>query len=80
MDSCNTKFLLKFLDTILNTLTKIVNLSIAQGIFRQEWKLATVQPLIKSRKLDTSLKNYRPINNTVTVTVTFIYTALLGNT
>ena len=45
MDPCNTKFLLKFMDTILDTLTKIVNLSIRQGIFLPEWKLATVQPL-----------------------------------
>ena len=63
MDPCNTKCLLKFTDTILDTLMKIVNLSITQGIFLPEWKLATVQPLIKSTKLDTSLQNYRPISN-----------------
>ena len=63
MDACNTKFLLKLMDTILDALTKIVNLSITQGIFLPEWKLTTVQPLIKSTELDTSLQNYRPITN-----------------
>ena len=63
MDLYNTKFLLKFTDTILDTLSKIVNLSITQGISIPEWKLAIVQPLIKSTKLDPSLQNYRPIIN-----------------
>ena len=67
IDPCNTKFLLKFTDTKLDILTKIVNLSITQGIFVPEWKLATVQPLIKSTKLDTSLQNYRPISNLTSI-------------
>ena len=65
MDPCNTKFLLKFMDTILDTLTLIVNLLITQGIFLPEWKLATVQLLIKPTELDTSLQNYRPISNLI---------------
>ena len=51
------------MDAILDTLSKIVNLSTTQGIFLPEWKLGTVQPLIKSTKLDASLQNYRPISN-----------------
>ena len=33
-----------------------------QGIFLPEWKLATVQQLIKSTNLDTPVPNYRPIS------------------
>ena len=62
-DSCNTRFLLKFKETILDAITTIVNQSLTTGEFLDDWKMAMVRPLIKGTNLDTELKNYRPISN-----------------
>ena len=63
IDPCNTRFLLKFKETILDAITTIVNQSLITGEFLDEWKVAAVRPLIKSPNLDTELKNYRSISN-----------------
>ena len=63
MDPCNTKFLLKFKETILDAITTIVNQSLTTGKFLDDWKVAAVRPLIKGPNLDTVLENYRPISN-----------------
>ena len=62
-DSCNTRFLLKFKETILDATTTIVNQSFTTAEFLDDWKMAVVRPLIKGTNLDTKLKNYRPISN-----------------
>ena len=62
-DACNTIFLLKFKETILDAITTIVNQSLTTGEFLDDWKMAIVRPLIKGTNLDTELKNYRPISN-----------------
>ena len=63
MDPCNTRFLLKFKETILDAITIIVNQSLTIGTFLDDWKVAAVRPLIKGPNLDNELKNYRPISN-----------------
>ena len=63
IDPCNTTFLLKFKETILDAITIIVNESLTTGEFLDDWKMAVVRPLIKGTNLDTKLKNYRPISN-----------------
>ena len=63
MDSCNTKFLMKFKDTIIGTITKIINVSLTTEQYLDEWKIAVVRPLIKGPNLDTEYKNYRPISD-----------------
>ena len=63
IDPCNTRFLLKFKETILDAITIIVNQSLTTGEFLDDWKMAIVRPLIKGTSLDTELKNYRPISN-----------------
>ena len=63
IDPCNTRFLLKFKETILDAITFIVNQSLTTGEFLDDWKMAVVRPLIKDTNLDTELKNYRPISN-----------------
>ena len=63
IDPCNTRFLLKFKETILDAITTIVNQSLTTGEFLDDWKVAAVRPLIKGPNLDTDLKNYRPICN-----------------
>ena len=62
MDPCNTRFLLKFRDTILDS-TTIVNQSLITGTFLEDWKIASIRPLIRGLNLDTELINYRPISN-----------------
>ena len=63
MDPCNTKFLLKFKDTILDVIITMINQSLTTGDFLDDWKVAAVRPLIKGPNMDTELKNYRPISN-----------------
>ena len=63
IDPCNTRFLLKFKETILDAITTIVNQSLTTGEFLDDWKVAAVRPLIKGPNMDTELKNYRPISN-----------------
>ena len=62
-DPCDTRFLLKFKETIIDAITVIVNQSLTTGEFLDDWKMAIVRPLIKGQNLDTELKNYRPISN-----------------
>ena len=63
MDPCNTKFLMKFKDTLIGTITKIINVSLTTGQYLDEWKIAVVRPRIKGPNLDTEYKNYCPISN-----------------
>ena len=63
MDPCNTKFLLKFKETILDAITTMINQSLTTGEFLDDWKVAAVRPLIKGPHMDIELKNYRPISN-----------------
>ena len=63
MDACNTKFLMKFKDTLIGTITKIINVSLTTGQYLDEWKIAVVRPLIKGPNLDTEYQNYCPISN-----------------
>ena len=62
-DPSNTSFLLKSLDIILGTLTKIINKSLTQAKFLQSWKTASVRPLLKGKELSTIPENFTPISN-----------------
>ena len=63
LDPCNTKFLMKFKDTMIGTIIKFINTSLNTGKFLDEWKIAVVRCLIKGQNLDTDYKNYCPISN-----------------
>ena len=63
MDPCNTRFLLKFKETIADAITTITNQSLTTRKFLEDWKVAAVRPLIKGQNISTELKNYRPISN-----------------
>ena len=63
MDPCNTKFLMKFMYTLIGTITKIINVSLTTGQYLDDWKIVVVRPLIKGPNLDTEYKNYCPISN-----------------
>ena len=63
MDPCNTGFLLKFKEIIVDAITTITNQSLTTGEFLDELKVAAVRPLIKDANIRTEFKNYRPISN-----------------
>ena len=62
LDSCSPKHVYKYLDVLKWTLTKMVNLSLRQGLFIKDWKLAIVKPLIKKKKKHQS--GYRILKST----------------
>ena len=47
----------------INTITKIVNISLTNGEFCNQWKTAIIKPLIKKLGLELINKNYRPVSN-----------------
>ncbi|WP_419642289.1 reverse transcriptase domain-containing protein, partial [Thiolapillus sp.] len=52
------------LDTLLPSLTALVNSSLSSGVFPEVFKTALVTPLLKKKSLDQNeLKNYRPVSN-----------------
>ena len=62
-DPIPTKLLKSNSDIIADLITKIINRSIQQSTFCENWKLATVKPLLKKTGLDLELNNYRPVSN-----------------
>ena len=44
-------------------ITKIVNLSLLNGVFCDQWKTALVKPLLKKANLELVKSNYRPVSN-----------------
>ena len=63
LDILPTKVLKLFLKELLPTITQLVNLSLAQGVFPFKWKQAIVRPLLKKTGLELILANYRPVSN-----------------
>ena len=58
------KLLMECLDSILSSLTYLLNSSLASGIFPYCFKSALVTPILKKRCLDQNeLNNYRPVSN-----------------
>ena len=51
------------LNELLPFVTKLVNLSLSQGVFPSKFKQAIVRPLLKKIGLDLSYANYRPVSN-----------------
>ena len=50
-------------DILIPLITSIINQSLQQGTFCNQWKLATVKPLLKKGNLAPTLNNYRPVSN-----------------
>ena len=53
----------QILEACLPAITQIVNMSLTNGEFCKNWKIAVVKPLLKKTGLDLISKNYRPISN-----------------
>ena len=58
-----TGTLKQILDACLPVITQIFNLSLTNGKFCKDWKVAVVKPLLKKTGQDLISKNYRPISN-----------------
>ena len=50
LDVLPTHILKEMLDHLLPTITKIINMSLTQGVFIDKWKNALVRPLLKKRE------------------------------
>ena len=64
LDPVPTWLLKQHAECLLPIITSIVNMSLADGVFPDQFKMAHVCPLIKKSTLDcNALKNYRPVSN-----------------
>ena len=63
LDPLLTTLLKEILPSVIGPLTKIINVSLTQGIFADTWKIAVIRPIIKKLGLDLLLSNYRPVSN-----------------
>ena len=64
LDPIPSKLLMEFIDSILPSLTDLLNSSLASGIFPQCLKSALVTPILKKRCLDhNDLYKYLPVSN-----------------
>ena len=64
LDPIPTPLLIEFIDPLLPTITKLMNISLLTGNFPESFKRAVVKPLLKKSSLDqNTLKNYRPVSN-----------------
>ena len=63
LDPCPTHIVKQCIDILLPSLTKLVNLSLENGIFPNPFKQAIVTPLLKKSTLSKEdLKSYRPVS------------------
>ena len=63
LDPCPTHIVKQCIDILLPSLTKLVNFSLKNGIFRNPFKRAIVRPLLKKSTLSkVDLKSYRPVS------------------
>ena len=63
LDSIPTALLKESLHEILPALTKLINLSLMQGIFIEHCKTAIIRSLVKEIGLELILKNFHPVSN-----------------
>ena len=63
LDAVPTSIIKEALDLLLPTLVKLVNLSLVEGEFVQQWKTALVKPLLKKVGMELTNTSYRPVSN-----------------
>ena len=64
LDPCPTSLVKDCLHVLITPITNIINMSLSEGIFPDQWKSAHVTPLLKKPNLPKNdLKNYRPVSN-----------------
>ena len=63
LDAILTTIFKKMLPKVIPLITKIVNMSLGDGCFYREWKVAVVRPLLKKLGLQLIHSNYKPVSN-----------------
>ena len=58
-----TLLIVSCFDVLLPVITKMIILSLVNGVFADVWKCALVTQLLKKAGLDPLLSNYRPVSN-----------------
>ena len=51
------------LPRVIELITRIVNMSLEEGVFCTNWKTAVVRPLLKKLGLELIIPNYTPVSN-----------------
>ncbi len=63
LDPMPTELLRKCLDLLIPVITRIINMSLAEGVFSSQFLCAIVFPLLKKLGLDLVFPSYRPVSN-----------------
>jgi hypothetical protein len=64
LDPIPTQLLKSCIDALLTPITKLINLSLSEGVFPSAFKTAHVIPLLKKPSLcKDNMKNFRPVSN-----------------
>lgn len=63
LDPLPTSLVKACIEILIPLITLIINLSLEQGCFPSEWKLAAIIPLIKKLGLELIFKSFRPVSN-----------------
>ena len=65
LDAIPTSVLKQITPSILQIIIKIIKISLTQGIFVEEWKMAIVHPLLKKLGSEPIPSNYRQVSNLI---------------
>ena len=63
LDVIPPKIRKQIIPSIITPITNLINNSLENGIFANNWKMAIIKPLLKKAGLDLICKNYRPVSN-----------------
>ena len=63
LDDIPTDILKQMLPKVIGLITKIVNMSLKQGVYSTKWKVAMVKPLLKKLGLELINPKNRPVSN-----------------
>ena len=63
LDAIPTRTLKQVLNAVIEPITRIVNVSLENGIFASKWKTAIVHPILKKAGLDLILSKFKPVSN-----------------
>ena len=63
LDEIPMNLLKKIAPSIVEFITKLVNVSLGQGVFTSSWKITLVKPLLKKVGLELIKTNFRPVSN-----------------
>ena len=63
LDTLPTKLLKECIDSILLTITSLVNILLQDGAFTSRWNTSIIRPLLKKSTLDLIPSNYCPVSH-----------------